>query len=398
MRIFALTWLAYAGYYLCRKNLGVIMPLIEREFSMARTDLAHVVFVYSLCYACGQFLMGLLADRFGGRLVAGGGMLVSAAATAAMTLVREPAALIPLQALNGMAQAAGWSALVKMMSEWFTSERRGVVMGWWSTNYALGGFVATTAAAWFVSGAFTGELEWRRGAWMPAAILFGGGCLFLSLARNGPIRHALPAGGNGIWPMLGIARNKEMRIIASAYFLLKLTRYAFLFWLPMYLVERLQFDPSRAGYASSAFELIGFFGVLGAGYLSDHVFRALRFAVGSLMMALLAGACLLPPVAAKLGVWAVVASIGAIGFVTYGPDTLMGGAAVQDLAPGGAAGSGAGFVNGVGSFGQLVSPYAVALTVDRFGWDALFLCFVALSLLGSAILAARWNFRLEAAQ
>jgi sugar phosphate permease len=29
-RISAITWLAYAGFYLCRKNLSIVLPLLNK--------------------------------------------------------------------------------------------------------------------------------------------------------------------------------------------------------------------------------------------------------------------------------------------------------------------------------------------------------------------------------
>jgi sugar phosphate permease len=68
-RIFAVTWLAYAGFYLCRKNLSVTMPLLSEDLGYSNLQLANIFFGYSLLYALGQFGFGVLADRFGSRLI-----------------------------------------------------------------------------------------------------------------------------------------------------------------------------------------------------------------------------------------------------------------------------------------------------------------------------------------
>jgi len=36
VRVFAVTWLAYAGFYFCRKNLSVAMPLLKEELHFTR--------------------------------------------------------------------------------------------------------------------------------------------------------------------------------------------------------------------------------------------------------------------------------------------------------------------------------------------------------------------------
>jgi OPA family sugar phosphate sensor protein UhpC-like MFS transporter len=77
--------------------------------------------------------------------------------------------------------------------------------------------------------------------------------------------------------------------------------------------------------------------------------------------------------------------------MTFGPDTLIGGAAVQDSARPEQTATAAGFVNGVGSLGQLLSPFVVAQVTARFGWDILFQTLVVCALCGAALLALRWS-------
>ena len=40
IRIFTVTWLGYAGFYLCRKNFSVIMPILTDEYGYSKTDFA----------------------------------------------------------------------------------------------------------------------------------------------------------------------------------------------------------------------------------------------------------------------------------------------------------------------------------------------------------------------
>jgi len=84
-------------------------------------------------------------------------------------------------------------------------------------------------------------------------------------------------------------------------------------------------------------------------------------------------------------------AIGLVGILTFGPDTLMSGAATQEAAGPTAAATAAGFVNGIGSVGQLLSPIFVAAAVRWTGWDGLFQLFVVVSLLGCAALTALWG-------
>src|SRR5262249_37320713 len=159
----------------------------------------------------------------------------------------------------------------------------------------------------------------------------------------------------------------------------------------MYFSERLRYSDAQAGYTSSVYELAGFAGVLASGYLSDLVFQARRYPVATLFLLLLAAACVLPPALAGSGPWGIIAGVLLIGALCFGADTLIAGAATQDAATAATTASAAGFVNGVGSAGQLLSPYLVAWTVPRFGWDRLFLVLALFAAAGGLLLLSRWR-------
>ena len=72
-RIFILTWLAYAGFYFCRKNLSVTWSSMESDLGLDNSDYASIIFVYSLIYTIGQFVNGYLSDKFGPRKIVSAG-------------------------------------------------------------------------------------------------------------------------------------------------------------------------------------------------------------------------------------------------------------------------------------------------------------------------------------
>ncbi len=253
---------------------------MEERGGLSTDALAQAVFLYSVGYAMGQLMMGLAADRWGARRVAASGMVMSATLTAAMSLPLAAPAVLALQFGNGLFQAAGWPALVKLMTHWFGAGNRGTVMAWWCSNYVAGAFLATVFATFAATGPVLAAFGWKRGLWAPALLLGAFAIAFWMLVKDQPSsgQVSLASRRTSVW---SVARNPGIRTIAAAYFFIKMTRYALLFWLPLYMVERLGYSVAEAGYTSSVYELVGFLGVLGSGYLSDHAFRGRRFPVGS---------------------------------------------------------------------------------------------------------------------
>jgi sugar phosphate permease len=232
-------------------------------------------------------------------------------------------------------------------------------------------------------------------------ILAGATLWFGFRTRNSPAEIGLPAHDTtdddaedkgSAWEA---ARNPEVWILAGMYFFLKITRYSLLFWLPLYLVQRLQYSEEWAGYTSSLFELVGFSGALIAGYVSDRLLNGRRYPVGATMLFMLAGWLLIHPVIGRLGPAAMALSISVLGILVYGPDLLMSGPASVDAVRPHHAARAAGIVNGVGSLGQLISAYVVAVIVSRFGWDQLFTFFVLCAAAAGGLLTLRWNKGLE---
>src|SRR5277367_875503 len=119
-RIFAVTWITYLGFYLCRKNLSIVLPLLAGVAGLRSMQLANIVFGYSLLYAIGQVGFGFLSDRIGPKRVVGAGLLVIVGSNILMGLHASVTWLLVFACLNGVGQSTGWSGLVKTMASWFS--------------------------------------------------------------------------------------------------------------------------------------------------------------------------------------------------------------------------------------------------------------------------------------
>jgi len=131
------------------------MPMMARLENYKTFDLAHLVFIFSLAYAAGQFLAG----RFGSRVTATGGGLLSAACTAAMAIPGRHSWLLLLQIGNGLGQGCGWSSCLKVLGAWFVRTERGAVTAWWgstehpiSISHASGHVIAVNSYVLKMSG------------------------------------------------------------------------------------------------------------------------------------------------------------------------------------------------------------------------------------------------------
>jgi sugar phosphate permease len=388
-RVFTGAWTLYAGYYVCRKNVGSTGGQAVSEF-------AATLACFAITYAIGQIVGGILADRGYARRVALFGALFSVLCTGLMAWGARPHLALLLQLGNGFGQGVGWPSIMKLIGCWFRRSERDRVLGWWSSSYILGGLLATSLTAWLVvhtgvtsgSGFYPAYLV-SSGVLLCAAVFFYRETYDLHSAGSIPDE---PAGDgaagrdtSGSWR--GILANRSIWISSGAYFFLKMTRYTLLFWLPHYLISSLGYTTRAAEHVASDFELFGFLGPLAVGYAMQRWFSSKHMPLGAGILFGLAFLCLLHPVLALDGWFAISASIALMGILIYGADILISGMAVLDAVPHAMHGRATGVVNAIGSIGQTLSPFLVTVFVSHLGWTELFDLFVFFAIVAGIICA-----------
>src|SRR5882672_1268562 len=143
------------------------------------SDMSWIDGANSIAYALGQFLFGTLGDKLGTRAIILTGMLASVIAAVAMGCSSTVVLMGSLFAIQGLCQASGWAPLSKNVGEFFSQRERGSIMGFWCTNYALGGFIASVLAGYSAQ-----RFGWRFAFFIPAGVLFVIWILFFIFQRN----------------------------------------------------------------------------------------------------------------------------------------------------------------------------------------------------------------------
>jgi sugar phosphate permease len=380
---FLAAWILYAGYYACRRDIGT---QADGGFSHIALELA----CFGMTYAIGQFVGGALADDGSATRTALGGALISALCSALQGWVSPEVGLV-LQLGNGLGQGLGWPALLKLIGQRFDCGERDKVLGWWSTSYILGGFLATVLVQWLSARSTDLGIDpFHMIHLVPSAVLLSAASFFAWKTRQLPQESlapdvpALPK-PSGFERWKRILRNRSMRYAAGMYFFLKMTRYTLLFWLPHYLISSVGYSAYTASRTASYFEICGILGPVVAGYATSYAFGRNRMRLGAAMVYALAFICLVHPLLAASGFWGMVLSISLLGILIHGADMLVSGMAVLDTVPEEQHGRAVGFVNGIGSIGQALSPLLATLFVAHFGWNKLFDLFVFFTLISGAI-------------
>jgi len=413
-RAFLGTWLAYAGFYLCRKTLTIAQPELMKEFGWGAGLVGVMLTGYHIGYATGQFINGPLSDKWRARNILAVGLLATIVLNVLFGFSTTLIIMGILWTFNGFAQATGWPSVIKGMSNWFSLRERGKVMAPWGSCYTIGDVVGTGLAA-FVIGhtathTFTDAVgksvtysEWPWVFWAGAIALSVVGVVAITLFRDKPedvgladitVYHNLPtqegdAKPTTVWENTReILRQGPVWVLAFSYFGIKFIRYTFMFWAVTFLTLERGMATDIAGYISTLFALVGLVGTMVASYLSDKLFSSRRAPICTLM--------LLGLVASLLFFWRAPNSllplaIGLVGFMTYGPDFVVSAVAVMDFGSRRGAATAAGFVNGMGSIGQALSGVMVGWIAGSMGWQSVFYVLMAIALLCSLLIATLWN-------
>lgn len=358
------TWLAYAGLYFCRKAFWAAKGTLGRDLDLSAADLGEIGVAYLIAYTIGQFLSAGNGMRFGARKLLLTGMAVSIGCNIVFGFANNYWTLTAFMVLNGLAQATGWPAVVGTIGRWTTRSERGTLMGFWGTCYQIGGVAATAWAAFWLA-----QMGLKGAFLMASLVTFGCWCAVFAWQRNEPADVGLEPldaedevqlDANGEAPSFWTRQLiTNLGLIGVFYFGVKFVRYALWSWTPYLLESNFGLQPDQAGYLSTVFDFAGFLGVITAGIVSDKLFRGKRTPPSFIMLiGMMAATALLYSVGGTSTVFFAIC-LGLIGFMLFGPDSLMTGAGAIEVGHPRMAVATAGIINGLGSLGSVVQDLVI---------------------------------------
>lgn len=189
-----------------------------------------------------------------------------------------------------------------------------------------------------------------------------------------------------------IFNNSYLWMLGIAYFFVYLIRGAISEWTPLFLMETRGYQLVAANAAVTWFEVGGLVGSLFAGWASDKIFRGRRGPVNILFSASV--------VCAVLALWLFPVTtimvdyllIFVIGFLIFGPQMLIGMAAVE-LSHKKAAGGATGFIGFIAYLGMASAGYPLTTVMEQAGWHGFFVTLTLCGLISVLLLLPFWAIR-----
>ena len=368
-RILVSSYLAYGGYYLTRKTFTICKTSIAHDLHWELGDTAHIWTAYLVAYMVGMFINSFVGRRWGPRLLLLSGLGLSLVCNVLFGFANSFPTFLVFMFFNGLVQASGWPGSVGAVAHWLRPAERGTIMGFWSTSYLLGNMLVKS-----LGGFLLGSYGWRWSFWGCTVLSFLVWWVVFFWQRNRPedvglapiidetasriqTVHAPQTDRVTLRQYARLAGNPVILAMGASYFCIKFLRYALDSWLPSFLnIEGL--DVASASYYSQVFDFAGLGGVLLAGWALDHWFKNNWAALCACMaLGVIAGYAAVINAGSRPA--AVAICFGLVGFMLYGPDTLLCGAASVQVAGEKNGVAVAGLVNGLGSVGAIIQEQVI---------------------------------------
>eukprot|EP00929_Paragymnodinium_shiwhaense_P036904 TRINITY_DN19726_c0_g1_i1.p1 TRINITY_DN19726_c0_g1~~TRINITY_DN19726_c0_g1_i1.p1 ORF type:complete len:494 (+),score=70.23 TRINITY_DN19726_c0_g1_i1:100-1581(+) len=364
--------------------------------------------LYMLGYAGAMPVMGRIADQTNAALFLAIGLLAVAVLLILIGLahawqIHSFVYFAGLSFLGGCAQSIAYPCVIAVISRWFGKSNIGFLLGLWSSCTPIGTIFGKFAA--------TGALQ--SGSW-PAAFIVPGittgiaaavvaftlvpDTKLVSLARAGENGEMEPQNESAreinpesqtpaaeeeeedVVPIDKILRIPGLVAYSAATFFSKFSYYAFVFWLPKYLSQGLNYSDAKAGNMSTFFDWGGFCGGIIGGVVMDRmqvrgpVLLFLQFlAVPLLFIYQLLGAHF------HLSDFENGAALFILGLAITTPYSLITSVMSTHLGRdpslhgnSRASGTVTAILDGTGSFGAVVQGVMVGWVSDHFGWGSVF--------------------------
>ncbi len=399
-RFIICSMIAYAFFYITRKNMAIAQPKMLEEGVISTYAIGTILTVQGVLYGLSRFVNGFWADRLNGRIF----MAIGLALSALMNLLFGCTSITILFAafwiLNGWTQGMGFPPCAKMLTHWIHPKELATKMSIWNTSHSFGAFGALGICSLLV---WMG-LGWRWCFWAPAALAGIGAIFCFFCVKDSPTEagvHELEIEGTATAkPSSQITTadrrrlvfgNKVIWCVALANFFVYIVRFGFLDWGPTFLNQYKGISVEKGGLMTIAFELAAVVGTIFAGWFTDKVFkgRGVRTCVICMLFAALFsfGFWYLPSGASSI--WATLLLMG-VGFCIYGPQALIGIVAANQATKEAAAMAN-GFTGIMGYLSYVVSGIGIAFIKEHFGWGVTIGSIAGFAIIGMVLFLFAWN-------
>ncbi len=165
-KVFALCWCAYAGGYLCRTNLSIVVPSLIQDLGWDKASVGLMGSLFFWTYAFGQLINGYIGDRVNPRIFIFISLFSSSLINIVLGFVFNRSLFVVLWAINGFLLSMLWGPIIRILGLWFLEWQRNKVSSGISTSMFVSYLIY-----WSPIGRLIRDVNWRLAFYLPGILV-----------------------------------------------------------------------------------------------------------------------------------------------------------------------------------------------------------------------------------
>ena len=242
--------------------IAALAPTFTQEYKLSATEKSLMIAIPVLLGSIGRLFAGMLADRFGGRLIFSVLLVFAAIPAVAIGFSTSYAQLLVFGLLLGVAGTT-FPVGVGFTSKWFSAEKQGTALGVYgmgNIGQSIAVFFAPVLALWLGG--------WRAVFFIFAGITLIWGVVFYIFARDA----SNVTQRKSLMDSLSVLKSSRLAWILSLFYFLTFGGFvALALYMPTFLREIFNLTPTDAGARTAGFVVLATVLRPVGGWLADKI-------------------------------------------------------------------------------------------------------------------------------
>ncbi|WP_333597859.1 MFS transporter [Chryseobacterium flavum] len=373
----SLVFLATTINYLDRQVMGLLKPVLEKEFSWDEKDYSYIVMAFTTTYAIGYMAMGRFIDRVGTKIGYAVSLIVWSLASIGHGFVKSTIGFIIARSTLGISEAGNFPAAIKSVAEWFPKKERALATGIFNSGATVGAILAPLLVPFIL-----GHYGWRQTfVWIGALgmvwiVLWWKFYTVPEKAKNISKEElqyiksdqAEKAEEKTKIPLSELLKYKVTWSFAIGKMLTDPIWYFFMFWLPAYFSDVFKMDLTKPSLPLIIIYSGTTIGSIGGGYLSSFLIKK-GWAIGRarsitmLLFALMVVPVMFSKYVDNMWMITVIIAFATAAHQGWGANLMT---TVGDKLPNSYVSSVIGFGGMLGSAAGIIFPLFIGIVLDTF--------------------------------
>lgn len=373
----SLVFLATTINYLDRQVMGLLKPVLEKDFNWDEKDYSYIVMAFTTTYAIGYLAMGRFIDRVGTKIGYAVSLIVWSLASIGHGFVKSTLGFIIARSTLGISEAGNFPAAIKSVAEWFPKKERALATGIFNSGATVGAILAPLLVPFIL-----GHYGWRQTfVWIGALgmvwiILWWKFYTIPEKTKNlskEELQYIKSDQDKKIEektkiPLSELLKYKVTWSFAIGKILTDPIWYFFMFWLPAYFSDVFKMDLTKPSVPLIIIYSGTTIGSIGGGYLSSFLIKK-GWAIGRarsftmLLFALMVVPVMFSKYVDNMWLITLIIALATAAHQGWGANLMT---TVGDRLPNNYVSSVIGFGGMLGSAAGIVFPLFIGIVLDTF--------------------------------